>query len=148
MGFWRFLIERQDESSRHDSSGDGEREAAEEEALEQHARALLAGDHERARRLREHQPAELAELMLLAEELSSAMQPVAVREATRERLRKALADATRVRARPGLVALVREHGREAVGGVALAGTAYYLGRAAYRYYRRRQAGQLTGVAAG
>ena len=134
MGFWRFLSEREENS--------------EEEILEQHARALLAGDREQARRLRLAQGAGLAALMLLAEELSSAMQPVAVREATRLRLHNALSEAAAARPGNRLVALVRDHGREAVGGVAIAGTAYYLGRAAYRYYRRHQENQLTGIAAG
>jgi hypothetical protein len=148
MGFWRYLVERQDMGGKRQGVSDARTGAGEEDILERHARALLAGDHERARQLREHQPASLAALMLLAEELSSALQPVAVREATRERLRLALADAAGDGAGQRLVALVRDHGREAVGGVALAGTAYYLGRAAYRYYRRRQDSQPTGIAAG
>lgn len=109
-----------------------------EDLLDQHSQALLARDFERARRLREGQWRELACLMLLAEHIAAALQPVAMREGARQRLYSSLAPSPPPRRRERLTAAVREHPRGAVLGAAILGTAVSSGMVAVYRRRKRQ----------
>ena len=116
---------------------------AEEDSLDRHAGLLLGGFPGEAGALRRQQPHELASLMLLAEQLSGALKPVTLSSAAGEWLRLRAFGVPMAGRGDRIAAAVRHHGRDAVVGAAIVGTAVSLGRAALRSRRRRVMGNLS-----
>lgn len=110
-----------------------------DEALDRHARLAISGDLVGASIVRQQQDPEIAELMLLAEQLVCALRPVTLSEAAYAWLRElVLGEQEPLSRRRRLVGAVRDHGKEAVLGAALVGTAVSLGAVAWRNRPRRQ----------
>lgn len=105
--------------------------------LDEHACALLAGDWQTAHFLRQQQTGEMAELMQLAEELAVAYRPMSLKQSTREWLLHIVMQGLPESRRQRIAAAVRGHGKEAVLGAALVGTAFSLGKVAIYFYRKR-----------
>lgn len=114
------------------------------EALDRHARLLISGDLAAAAIVREQQDPATADLMLLAEDLAYALRPLALSEATRAWLWQLVLGAKPESRRRRLATAVRHHGREAVLGAALVGTAVSIGAVAWRYRGRRAHSDLLG----
>ncbi len=128
MRLWSFIADRQRFA-----------EKREDNLLEEHAVALLAGDWTRARGLQAEQDPELAGLMGLAEELAQALHPVEVTPGVRERLFGYLDWSQAEESVGRIAAVVRGHGREAIVGAAIVGTAAAsIVPVALYYHRKRQ----------
>ncbi|MHB0879090.1 MAG: hypothetical protein ACYC5O_23885, partial [Anaerolineae bacterium] len=115
------------------SLGKSQPESAIVEALDRHARLTLSGDMAGAAIFRQQQDPDTADLMLLAEQLSYALRAVSLSEAAMDWLRELVLGEEPLSRRRRLVGAVRDHGREAVLGAALVGTAVSIGAVAWRF---------------
>ena len=120
------------------SIGRSQPSSAIEEALDRHARLTIGGDLAGAAIVRQQQDAETADLMLLAEQLACALEPLSLSEATYSWIWQLVLAGEPLSRRRRLASAVRGHGREAVLGVALVGTAVSIGAVALRFRGRRQ----------
>ncbi|NPV07954.1 MAG: hypothetical protein HPY83_08330 [Anaerolineae bacterium] len=128
MRLWSFISDRQRFMERREAN-----------LLDEHAHALTAGDMQRAQQLRDEQAPGLAALMDLAAELALVLRPLPITEETRARIRRRMEWAHPETRTERLASVVRGHGREAVLGAAIVGTAALsLGRVALYYHRKRQ----------
>jgi hypothetical protein len=111
-----------------------------EEVLDRHARLVLGGDLIGASIVRLQQDPDIAELMLLAEQLAFVIRPITLSAAAYAWLSDLVLGDQPLSRRRRLVGAVRGHGREAVLGAALVGTAVSLGAVALRYRGRTKTG--------
>lgn len=128
MRLWSFISDRQRFAERREAN-----------LLDEHAQALLAGDKNRARSLRGEQGTELAALMGLAQELVLVLRPLPVSEEARGRIWRRMDWAQAESGMGRITSVVRDHGKGAMLGAAIVGTAALsLGRVALYYHRKRQ----------